>query len=124
MFTCLRNFCQWSTCPAHPDAKCHVNPCGGCKVEFVDKSGKVVNCDEGTTFYSVRISITEWVNTRLFASGHQDVYIEPSGGCLRYYRKDSCVSRTFLLGLSKGNARVEISASFFFSFSHSLQFFN
>ena len=31
----------------------------------------------------------------------------------------------FLLGLSKGNARVEISASFFFfSFSHSLQFFN
>ena len=29
----------------------------------------------------------------------------------------------FLLGLSKGNARVEISASFFFSFSHSLRFF-
>ena len=47
MFTCLRNFCQWSTCPAHPEAKCRVNPCGGCKVEFVDKSGKVVNCDEG-----------------------------------------------------------------------------
>ncbi|XP_078349655.1 thyroglobulin-like isoform X1 [Oculina patagonica] len=47
MFTCLRNFCQWSTCPAHPEAKCRVNPCGGCKVEFVDKSGKVVDCNEG-----------------------------------------------------------------------------
>ena len=39
-------------------------------------------------------------------------------------------SMRLLLGLSKGNARVEISASFFFfffflfSFSHSLQFFN
>ncbi|KAJ7356063.1 Nidogen-2 [Desmophyllum pertusum] len=46
MFTCLRNFCQWSTCPAHPEAKCRVNPCGGCKVEFVDKSGNVVDCNE------------------------------------------------------------------------------
>ncbi|XP_022787386.1 uncharacterized protein LOC111327458 [Stylophora pistillata] len=47
MFTCLRNSCQWSTCPAHPDAKCRINPCGGCKVEFVDKNGKVVDCHEG-----------------------------------------------------------------------------
>lgn len=47
MFTCLRNFCEWSSCPAHPDAKCRVNPCGGCKVEFVDKDGKVVNCEKG-----------------------------------------------------------------------------
>ena len=74
MFTCLRNFCQWSTCPAHPDAKCRVNPCGGCKVEFVDKSGKVVSCNEGITCIfskSVQISITEWViNTGLFTSGH------------------------------------------------------
>lgn len=47
MFTCLRNFCEWSSCPAHPDAKCRVNPCGGCKVEFVDKDGNVVNCEKG-----------------------------------------------------------------------------
>ena len=60
MFTCLRNFCQWSTCPAHPEAKCRVNPCGGCKVEFVDKSGKVVNCDEGIN--------NLLVNTRCFVS--------------------------------------------------------
>ena len=31
---------------------------------------------------------------------------------------------SLLLGLSRGNARVEISASFFFPFSHSLQLFN
>ena len=36
----------------------------------------------------------------------------------------SILGPLLLLGLSKGNARVEISASFFFSFSHSLQFFN
>ena len=47
MFTCLRNFCEWSSCPAHPDAKCRVNPCGGCKVEFVNKDGNVVNCEKG-----------------------------------------------------------------------------
>lgn len=47
MFTCLRNFCEWSTCPAHPEATCRVNPCGGCKVEFVDKDGNVVDCHEG-----------------------------------------------------------------------------
>nr|XP_058947870.1 thyroglobulin-like isoform X2 [Pocillopora verrucosa] len=47
MFTCLRNFCQWSTCPAHPEAKCRINPCGGCKVEFIDKNSKVVDCHEG-----------------------------------------------------------------------------
>ncbi|KAM7443673.1 hypothetical protein ABFA07_007562 [Porites harrisoni] len=49
MFTCLRNFCEWSSCPAHPDAKCRVNPCGGCKVEFVDKDGNVVNCEKDLT---------------------------------------------------------------------------
>ena len=32
--------------------------------------------------------------------------------------------RWFSLGLSKGNARFEISASVFFSFSHSLQVLN
>ena len=31
---------------------------------------------------------------------------------------------TLLLGFSKGNTRVEISVSFFFSFSHSLQVLN
>ena len=53
MFTCLRNFCQWSSCPAHPEATCHVNPCGGCKVEFVDKNGKVVDCKEGNIILKV-----------------------------------------------------------------------
>ena len=77
MFTCLRNFCQWSTCPAHSEAKCRVNPCGGCKVEFVDKSGKVVNCNEGITtciplsqFESALAGTRDWVNTGCFASGH------------------------------------------------------
>ncbi|XP_068730483.1 thyroglobulin-like isoform X2 [Montipora capricornis] len=49
MFTCLRNFCDWSVCPAHPEAKCQVNPCGGCKVEFVDKNGNPVDCFKGVT---------------------------------------------------------------------------
>lgn len=53
MFTCLRNFCQWSSCPAHPEATCRVNPCGGCKVEFVDKDGKVVDCKEGNIILKV-----------------------------------------------------------------------
>ena len=52
MFTCLRNFCEWSTCPAHPEAKCRVNPCGGCNVEYVDKNGNVVDCKKGNSSLS------------------------------------------------------------------------
>ena len=55
MFTCLRNFCQWSTCPAHPEAKCRINPCGGCKVEFIDKNSKVVDCHEGITKFYMKL---------------------------------------------------------------------
>ena len=40
------------------------------------------------------------------------------------FNRGGCLIVVLLLGLSKGNARVEIWASFFFSFSHSLQFFN
>lgn len=52
MFICLRNFCQWFICFVYFDVKCRVNFCGGCKVEFVDKSGKVVNCVDGKLFFS------------------------------------------------------------------------
>lgn len=77
MFTCLRNFCQWSTCPAHPDAKCRVNPCGGCKVEFVDKSGKVVNCVDGKLSFSQFESVLQsgLIPGSLLVT-IQDVYME------------------------------------------------
>lgn len=77
MFTCLRNFCQWSTCPAHPDAKCRVNPCGGCKVEFVDKSGKVVNCVDGKLSFSQFESVLQsgLIPVSLLVT-IQDVYME------------------------------------------------
>jgi len=76
MFTCLRNFCQWSTCPAHPEAKCRVNPCGGCKVEFVDKSGKVVNCDEGINNLLVSLNWSA-LGSGLIPGAIQDIYMEP-----------------------------------------------
>ncbi|XP_033732549.1 uncharacterized protein LOC117321990 isoform X4 [Pecten maximus] len=41
--------CVDHMCPAHPRAKCRMNPCGGCHVEFYDKYSNKVNCTEGLT---------------------------------------------------------------------------
>ncbi|XP_060079100.1 fibrillin-2-like [Ylistrum balloti] len=41
--------CVDHMCPAHPWAKCRMNPCGGCRVEFYDKYSNKVNCTEGMT---------------------------------------------------------------------------
>lgn len=34
-------------CPAHPGAIPRINPCGGCKTEWLDKDGNKVDCHEG-----------------------------------------------------------------------------
>ncbi|XP_032235803.2 uncharacterized protein LOC5510701 isoform X2 [Nematostella vectensis] len=50
MFTCLRNMCQYASCPAYPDAGCRVNPCAGCRAEFLDANGDVIlDCNKGMT---------------------------------------------------------------------------
>ncbi|XP_069121238.1 uncharacterized protein [Argopecten irradians] len=41
--------CVDHICPAYPMAKCRMNPCGGCRVEFYDKYSNKVNCTEGLT---------------------------------------------------------------------------
>ncbi|OWF49718.1 Boophilin-H2 [Mizuhopecten yessoensis] len=41
--------CVDHVCPAHPKAKCRVNPCAGCRAEFYDKYSNKVNCTEGMT---------------------------------------------------------------------------
>ena len=42
---CLHH-CQLASCPSHPMAKCTVDPCRLCKVEFKDDNGNIVNCTE------------------------------------------------------------------------------
>eukprot|EP00736_Rhodelphis_marinus_P011637 Rmarinus@m.10192 len=42
---CLVDPCQFATCPAHPDAKCLSNYCGGCNRTFVDAFGRELNCE-------------------------------------------------------------------------------
>lgn len=69
LFTCLRNFCAYSSCPAHRDAKCQVNPCGGCKVEFVDETGKPVDCHKGFT----KCQLERFKALQLRSSGLQPV---------------------------------------------------
>ena len=83
MFTCLRNFCQWSTCPAHPEANCRVNPCGGCKVEFIDKSGKVVNCDEGILSHFESALGTALIPRQCFARDHRGYLHGTQGSTLQ-----------------------------------------
>ena len=70
-----------------------------------------------------------WIVIRCyFAFLSMDIFVFFTRYSLRYLSLKLYISSIefLLLGLSKGNARVEISASFFFffSFSHSLQFFN
>lgn len=46
MSSCNPNDChpRNQICPAHPDAKCTINPCGGCSVEHSDENGTIVDC--------------------------------------------------------------------------------
>ena len=42
---CLRNMCDDNvSCPAYPEAKCRMNYCGHCSVEFVLPNGMIANC--------------------------------------------------------------------------------
>ncbi|CAH1270252.1 PEBP1 [Branchiostoma lanceolatum] len=43
---CFANPCDVTSCPAHPDATCRSNYCGGCYAEFFDEEGNEVDCDE------------------------------------------------------------------------------
>ena len=48
MLMCLRPFCQWSKgCAADAEAKCRVNPCKMCAVEYFDEENKLIDCDKG-----------------------------------------------------------------------------
>ncbi|XP_071835201.1 kielin/chordin-like protein isoform X2 [Apostichopus japonicus] len=33
-----------SYCPAYPDTRCTINPCGGCTIEYLTSSGQLVDC--------------------------------------------------------------------------------
>ncbi|CAL1541817.1 unnamed protein product [Lymnaea stagnalis] len=70
---CPQALCQ-KPCPANPNAVCRINPCGGCKEEFYDDSGNLVNCDEGLStcqkeVNSVVISVLENQITATMATG-------------------------------------------------------
>lgn len=45
---CLYDACSWSSCPAHPHARCRMNYCGQCAAEFYDRSGAKVDCQIGS----------------------------------------------------------------------------
>ncbi|XP_034300784.2 uncharacterized protein [Magallana gigas] len=42
---CKLDLCVQNSCPSNPTAKCRINPCGGCKVEFYDDKNTPVDCD-------------------------------------------------------------------------------
>lgn len=44
---CKLDLCVQNSCPSNPTAKCRINPCGGCKVEFYDDKNTPVDCDSG-----------------------------------------------------------------------------
>ncbi|XP_078688249.1 uncharacterized protein LOC144920176 isoform X5 [Branchiostoma floridae x Branchiostoma belcheri] len=46
VFNCFANPCDVTSCPAHPDARCQANYCGGCNAEFFDEGGNKVVCNE------------------------------------------------------------------------------
>ena len=39
---CFVDPCQFGTCPAHPDATCVADYCGGCNARFFDEDGNEV----------------------------------------------------------------------------------
>ncbi|XP_057305080.1 uncharacterized protein LOC130642030 [Hydractinia symbiolongicarpus] len=41
---CAENPCDVKSCPAHNDAKCKPNFCGGCNARFYNAENKLVNC--------------------------------------------------------------------------------
>jgi hypothetical protein len=48
MMMCLRPFCQWSKgCAVNAEAKCRVNPCKMCAVEYFDENNKLIDCNQG-----------------------------------------------------------------------------
>ncbi|XP_035679101.1 zonadhesin-like isoform X2 [Branchiostoma floridae] len=46
VFHCFANPCDVTSCPAHPEATCQANYCGGCNADFVDEDGNQVDCNE------------------------------------------------------------------------------
>ncbi|CAB4002251.1 cell death abnormality 1-like isoform X1, partial [Paramuricea clavata] len=47
MMMCLRPFCQWSKgCAVNAEAKCRVNPCKMCAVEYFDENNKLIDCNQ------------------------------------------------------------------------------
>ncbi|XP_033125960.1 neurogenic locus notch homolog protein 2-like [Anneissia japonica] len=66
--SCLFDPCHVASCPAHPDARCKSNYCGGCNAEFYDDVGNRVDCRECSSGEKVRCVIhpcdlTTCVNT-------------------------------------------------------------
>lgn len=41
---CSSSLCENVACPEAPEAKCHINPCGGCRVEFRNANGALAMC--------------------------------------------------------------------------------
>lgn len=46
---CPENLCEGKVCLAHPNATCHINPCGGCAAQFMDDFNNIVDCSGGLT---------------------------------------------------------------------------
>ncbi|XP_078608963.1 uncharacterized protein LOC144880582 isoform X2 [Branchiostoma floridae x Branchiostoma japonicum] len=46
VFNCFANPCDVASCPAHPEATCQANYCGGCNAKFFDEDGNQVDCDK------------------------------------------------------------------------------
>jgi len=44
---CNRTLCENKVCMGFPDAKCMINPCGGCTTRWIDPEGNHVNCEHG-----------------------------------------------------------------------------
>ena len=54
-------------CPAHPGAIPRINPCGGCKTEWLDKDGNKVDCHEGKIVTLIAAYI-KWATSSEFVS--------------------------------------------------------
>ena len=52
---CDKSLCDEKVCITDPSATCKINPCGGCKAEFYDARGSIVDCAAGLTTCQVQV---------------------------------------------------------------------
>ena len=50
LISCYPDPCSVTRCPAHPDAECVADYCGGCNARFYNTAGEqITNCEGGPT---------------------------------------------------------------------------